>query len=75
LAATRVEFANWRASQCYQELVGQIQEQAEVAATEILNRSEPNVARDQFLKGFVNAMSEVVAWSPEFIEEGFDEEA
>ena len=73
MALSKSDYIAWRDSKETQELFVELQEAAESVASEVLQREDPNIDRDQFLRGFLKAIDSVLSWRPEFIEENRDE--
>ena len=63
---TKSEFSDWVQGTVTQDLFKTLLEQANFAVAEVINRSEVNVGKDQYLKGAVNTISQIMAWRPEF---------
>ena len=73
MALSKSDYIAWRDSKETQEIFTELREAAESVAAELLNRESINVDRDQFLKGFLKAIDQVLSWRPEFIEENNNE--
>ena len=67
------DFIQWRDSEITKVFIEELREAAEGTAQELLTRETSNYDRDQFLKGFLKAIDQVIGWRPEFIEENRDE--
>lgn len=66
------DFAEWRDMAITQALYTEINELTTEMITEIINRRQSNVDRDQYLRGFIAALSEVAGFVPELIQEEDD---
>lgn len=73
MAATRIEFREWRDLSLTQELLQEIVTQVQGMIEEMVNSSSIDVARVQYLKGIINGLSQVAGWEPTYIEEQEDE--
>jgi hypothetical protein len=73
MALSKSDYIQWRDSKETQQLLTELREAAEGVAQEVLTREDFNSDRDQFLKGFLKAIDQVIGWRPEFIEENRDE--
>ena len=73
MALNKSDYIQWRDSSETQELFNELREAAEGVAAEVLTREEYNNDRDQFLKGFLKAITLILEWRPEFAEENRDE--
>jgi len=69
MAFMKSDFAEWREMGITQAWIKELEEQSSLAITEIINRRDADVPRDQYLKGMIMAFSEMLAWEPEFIQE------
>lgn len=69
MAVSREEFAAWRSSECWQELMILVNTTVEQAVSEIINRDKSNTDRDQYLRGLIYALSEVAGFTPEIVED------
>lgn len=67
------DYIQWRDSSLTKELFENLREAVEIVASEILTREDYNSDRDQFLKGYIKGIDQVLGWRPEFIEENRDE--
>lgn len=67
------DFIQWRDSALTKELFENLREAVEMVASEILTREDYNSDRDQFLKGYIKGIDQVLSWRPEFVEENRDE--
>jgi hypothetical protein len=73
MALSKSDYIQWRDSKETQELMKELGEAAESVAQEVLTREDYNSDRDQFLKGYLKAIDQVIGWRPEFIEENNNE--
>lgn len=69
MAVTKQEFSDWRDHPISADLLTSINEQCNKIVEEILNRPDPNVNRDQYLKGMLAGFSQVVGFTPDFVED------
>jgi hypothetical protein len=69
MAVTKAEFSDWRDHPISKELLESINEQCNKIVEEILNRQDPNVNRDQYLKGMLSGFSQVVGFTPDWVED------
>lgn len=67
------DYIQWRDNGLTKELFENLREAVEIVASEILTREDYNSDRDQFLKGYIKGIDQVLSWRPEFIEENRDE--
>lgn len=67
------DFIQWRDGEITKELFDNLREAVEIVASEILTREDYNSDRDQFLKGYIKGIDQVLSWRPDFIEENRDE--
>lgn len=67
------DFIQWRDGEITKELFNNLREAVEIVASEILTREDYNSDRDQFLKGYIKGIDQVLSWRPDFIEENRDE--
>lgn len=69
----RDEFYLWKSSTPYHALMEEVQSNIEMAASEVINRQQSNADRDQYLRGFIQGISALVNWTPDFEKEDKDE--
>lgn len=73
MAATKIEFREWRDLPLTQELLEEIAKQVQGMIEEMVNTATFDPNRIQYLKGIINGLSQVAGWEPEYIEEPEDE--
>lgn len=64
-----------RNSEVWQEHLNSLAEAVSRGGAELINRTEPNEARDMFVRGYVRALIEMMEWEPTFEEVEIQEEA
>ncbi len=69
---SKADYIAWRDSKETQEMLADAKEALESAASEMLSREDSHRDRDQFLKGFIKGLEQVMTWRPEFTEEQQD---
>ncbi len=69
---SKADYIAWRDSKETQEMLADAKEALESAASEMLSREDYHRDRDQFLKGFIKGLEQVMTWRPEFTEEQQD---
>ena len=63
---TKEEFADWRSHQVTQEMLSDLNKEAQQRVETILNSLVADANRDQFLKGYIQGLSYAIGFTPEF---------
>ena len=66
---TKDQYQEFSQSNVYQEMKAAVLEQLSELGAEIINREVPNVNRDQFARGVIRGLQEVLEWRPAFVED------
>ena len=70
---TKQEFFEWRNQPLTQEWLIVANDLANDAVAKIVNRPDVNPGLDQYLKGLISGLSEIIGWQPEFLPESVEE--
>ena len=66
MAVAYEDFVAWKASKVTEEFTKDCQLAAADVASQILGRRDANVDDDQFCKGYLQGVSSILGWQPEF---------
>jgi len=72
MVTTKEEWQAWRSHPLTKAFFEEISELASECAAQVLNREAPDIAKDQFLKGYVRGISEFAGWQPQIEQEEDD---
>lgn len=72
MAVRKEEFYEWKTHPVTDELKRELRETLETLVAQMVNRMEPEPARDGFTRAFAKAVDVVFSWQPEFTEEVTD---
>jgi hypothetical protein len=61
---SKEDYVAFKQHPVYQESQGVVYETVEAAASELVNKTTPDVNREQYLRGFIRGMLTVLEWEP-----------
>lgn len=67
---TKSQVSDWKFQEITQQLMDDLEASKAVAIGTIAGRREPNQDDDQFLRGFIRAIDQILDWEPEYEEAG-----
>jgi hypothetical protein len=67
------DYVDWRENSVTQAYRKAIQEAVETLVGRLVSSQDSDYAQDQYLRGWVRGMVEVLEWEPEFTEETQDD--
>lgn len=70
---SKSEFIEWRNQPITQEWLIAANDESATAIAKIIRRAEVNPGEDQYLKGYIAGLSELIGWQPEYISESVEE--
>jgi hypothetical protein len=72
MAIRREQFREWQTHAVTEQLKSELRETLEILVAQMVNRMEPDPARDSFTRAFAKAVDSIISWQPEFTSEDQD---
>ncbi len=62
---SKEEYQGYKQSSVFQEAQGQALEVIEALAAELVNKTTPDVHREQYVRGFIRGLLTMIEWKPD----------